>query len=372
MNKQENAHKRFRYKIIYLELTNACNFTCDYCPIDQQIRKKMIMPTDFARRVIDQITENNLSKFLTFHLMGEPFLHKDLCQLVGYAEAQGLKVRLLTNGSLLKRKLNQELFEKRLTRLEISFRTPIDSSFKLRLRRGSLIFEEYIHLVKDLIEEKIQKKARTEICIKLFIQSYAAALKLGNPYKHLTSRESNMEIARLFQTHTLNMARKYGLSTEKWEKVHIRIRNGEYPIFPGINIGFSRIQDFWVRKQRGERKECYPAFVGGCSAGFRDDFGILANGDVTTCCLDYDEKNVIGNLQNQSLMEVLESAEAKRIQRSFRWFIPPTQFCRECIGGPTFISSVIKQTSTIAIDLKDRFAPRKEYKNMLERLNHDE
>ena len=34
-----------RFKIIYLELTNACNFTCDYCPIDQQTRKKLVMKT---------------------------------------------------------------------------------------------------------------------------------------------------------------------------------------------------------------------------------------------------------------------------------------------------------------------------------------
>ena len=106
-----------RFKIIYLELTNACNFTCDYCPIDRQTRKKVIMSTEFACNVLDQIAENNLSNLVTFHLMGEPFLHKSLCQLVGYAESRGLMVRLLTNGSLLETKRNQALFENDLTRL---------------------------------------------------------------------------------------------------------------------------------------------------------------------------------------------------------------------------------------------------------------
>jgi MoaA/NifB/PqqE/SkfB family radical SAM enzyme len=84
------AEKRF--KIIYLEITNACNFTCDYCPIDQQTRKKIVMDSEFARSIIDQMAENNLTEFLTFHLMGEPFLHKDLCSLTGYAEERGIKV----------------------------------------------------------------------------------------------------------------------------------------------------------------------------------------------------------------------------------------------------------------------------------------
>ena len=90
-----------RFKIIYLELTNACNFTCDYCPIDQQTRAKQVMPQSFAENIIDQIADAQLTDFLTFHVMGEPYMHKNLCELTGYAEERGLRVRLLTNGSLL-------------------------------------------------------------------------------------------------------------------------------------------------------------------------------------------------------------------------------------------------------------------------------
>lgn len=358
-----------RFKIIYLELTNACNFTCDYCPIDQQTRKKTIMSSEFARSIIDQIADNDLTYFLTFHLMGEPYLHRDLCALTGYTEERGLRVRLLTNGSLLEKKRNEALFKNNLTRLEVGFRTPNDTSFNMRLRGGRLTLEKYIERVRELIDDKIRLAAKTELCIKFFIRSHSAAIGLGDPYEHLTSREDNLKIARLFQDHTISIARKYNLSTEGWDKLPIRIVDGEYPIFPGIFIAFSRIQDFWVREQRGDGNgKGYRGFVGGCSAGFRDDFGILASGEVTTCCVDYDGKNVIGDLRRQSLMEVLESAEAKRILRSFKWFIPPTEFCRECRGGPTLLGSMTKQASTIAIDIKDRMAPRKQYQFLRDRL----
>lgn len=361
-----------RFKIIYLEITNACNFTCDYCPIDRQTRKKIVVDSEFARSIIDQIAENNLTEFLTFHLMGEPFLHRDLCALTGYAESRGIKVRLLTNGSLLERKRNEGLFENKLTRLEVGFRTPNDTSFNLRLRGGHLTLTEYIRRVKELIEDKIRFHARTELCIKLFIRSHGACVKLDDPYEHLTSEEDNLRVAKMFQDYTLETARKYEVPTERWEAVPVGVTNGEYPIFPGINIGFSRIQDFWVREQRGENHgDGYRGFIGGCSAGFRDDFGILASGEVTTCCVDYDGKNVIGDLHQQSLMEVLESDEAKRILKSFKWFIPPTPFCRECRGGPTLASSVAKQVSTIAIDIRDRIAPRKRYRSLRKRLAQD-
>ena len=278
-------------------------------------------------------------------------------------------MRLLTNGSLLEKKQNQELFENNLSRLEIGFRTPNDTSFNLRLRGGHLTLDDYIRRVKELIDDRIRLQARTELCFKLFIRSHLASAKLGDPYEHLTSATDNLRIARIFQDYTLESARKYGVPTEEWENVPLRIVNGEYPIFPGIYLNFARIQDFWVREQRGENHGTgYRGFLGGCSAGFRDDFGILVSGEVTTCCVDYDGKNVIGDLHEQSLMEVLESAEAKRILRSFKMFIPPTEFCRECRGGPTLLSSVAKQASTIAIDIRDRIAPRKTYKSLRKRL----
>ena len=146
-----------RFKIIYLELTNACNFTCDYCPIDQQSRKKVVMLTDFARRIIDDIADNHLTQFLSFHLMGEPFLHKDLCSLTAHAESRGIRVRLLTNGSLLETKRNHGLFEANLSRLEIGFRTPNDTAFNLRLRGGKLTVAEYIRRTKEHFEEAIQE-----------------------------------------------------------------------------------------------------------------------------------------------------------------------------------------------------------------------
>ena len=40
-----NPRRPKRFKIIYVELTNICNFTCDYCPIDQQTCKKTHMTT---------------------------------------------------------------------------------------------------------------------------------------------------------------------------------------------------------------------------------------------------------------------------------------------------------------------------------------
>src|SRR5262249_41654496 len=159
--------------------------------------------------------------FLTFDLMGEPYLHKDLCFLTAYAESRGIRVRLLTNGSLLETKRNEALFEAGLARLEGGVRTPNESSFSMRLRGGKLTLSEYMQRVTGLIEDKIRLRAATEVCIKLFVRSHASQLGLGDPYEHLTSTEDNLKMARQLQVYALQAARSWGVATEEWQKVPV-------------------------------------------------------------------------------------------------------------------------------------------------------
>ena len=315
------------------------------------------MSTDFAKHVLDQIAENELTDLVTFHLMGEPYLHRDLCVLTAYAESRGLHVRLLTNGSLLHRHSSEALFASGLSFLEVGFRTPNESSFALRLRGGQLTLENYIAAVKQLVTDKVRLQAPTKVALKFFIRTKASEFGLGDRYEHLTSEADNIAVATLFRDHALSEARRFGHSIADWEQVPVRVVDGEYAILPGLTLNWSRIQDFWMREQRGAQTS-WGAVVCGCSAGFRDDFGILASGEVTTCCVDYDGRNVVGDLRRHSLMEILESSEALRIRRSLQWFVPPTTFCRQCKGGPTLVSSVLKQAGTAYLDAKSRVLRR--------------
>jgi hypothetical protein len=357
-----------RFKIIYLELTNACNFTCDYCPIDQQTRKKVMIPTDLAARIINEIADNRLTYFLTFHIMGEPYLHKDLVPLTRLAESRGIRVRLLTNGSLLASGINLDLFATGLSRLEVGFRTPNSQSFDLRLRSHNADLESYIARIKGLIDDKLRSGASTELCIKFFLPSFATRLHLSAGYDHLTNEYDNLHVIREIRDHIFQAASRFQLPLGAWQERPLRILDGEYPVFPGIHVGFSRIQDFWMREQRGSDSG-HRALVGACSAAFRDDFGILASGEVTTCCVDYDGRNIVGDLRKNSLTEVLESLEARRMRRSFDWFRPPTKFCRECLGGPTLAYSLLKQATSVAVDIRDRLDSRKNYHGLRMRFD---
>jgi hypothetical protein len=110
-----------------------------------------MIPTDLAERIINVIADHQLTYFLTFHIMVEPYLHKDLVPLPRLAESRGLRVRLLTNGSLGVQNRSCP-FATGLSRLEVGFRTPNERSFDLRLRSHNNHLESNIGRVKGLIE----------------------------------------------------------------------------------------------------------------------------------------------------------------------------------------------------------------------------
>jgi len=52
-----------------------------------------------------------------------------------------------------------------------------------------------------------------------------------------------------------------------------------------------------------------------CSHPFTD-FGVLWNGDVSLCCLDYDATLKVGNVKNHSVEDVMKSADSAKLRAS--------------------------------------------------------
>jgi radical SAM protein with 4Fe4S-binding SPASM domain len=312
------------------------------------------MAPELAKRLIREIAENNLSPWITFHIMGEPYLHKNLVELCQYAEDWGVHVRLLTNGSYLNAEINRRIFATGVSRLEVGFRTPNNDSFNLRRRSGRLNLESYIAQSKGLLKDTLTIQPRTRVVFKFFLRSKASYLPFVNPYRHLTNREDNVAVMDDLYQHCLAAGKKLGLDMRRFRGLKVRPQRNELEVAPQIFFSASRIQDFWMRENTEEGTDGYvKARIGGCQT-FREDFGIFANGDVTTCCVDYDAKNVVGNVRNSTLLEVLDSAEVKRIRQSFARYIPPCEYCKKCLGGPNVMYSVTKQIASAAQDFLAR------------------
>jgi len=58
------------WSIVLIELTNCCNFVCDFCPIYIMKRKKVMMKRDLWRKVLLEIKEKQMARTVFFHLVG--------------------------------------------------------------------------------------------------------------------------------------------------------------------------------------------------------------------------------------------------------------------------------------------------------------
>jgi radical SAM protein with 4Fe4S-binding SPASM domain len=71
----------------------------------------------------------------------------------------------------------------------------------------------------------------------------------------------------------------------------------------------------------GEKGTCY---------GLRNHFGILVDGTVVPCCLDKEGRIPLGNIEQQSILEILESERAVRILDGFLNRKLTESLCQRC------------------------------------------
>ncbi len=91
-------------KEVMIEVTPRCNFKCKFCFNRVSFAKQGHLgkePTTFyLKKVINSIKRAGVS--VVRFTGGEPILREDIFELIKYAKAKGLEVRLNTNGSLIK------------------------------------------------------------------------------------------------------------------------------------------------------------------------------------------------------------------------------------------------------------------------------
>ena len=110
-----------RIKKVYIELSSACNLKCDICFRNSWIDEKQgLMSSEVIEKIYCDLNELKTVDSVVFAGMGEPMLHKAICDLVRKFSRIGIKTEIITNGTLLTRKTSEKLVEAGLNRLWIS------------------------------------------------------------------------------------------------------------------------------------------------------------------------------------------------------------------------------------------------------------
>lgn len=110
---------------LYVEPTNACNFKCRCCPVglddyaDRAGGKRTLKPDD-AERVAEQVASVGGVRVLQWYMLGEPLANSNLPRFI--RRFQGLADRQIvtTNGSLLDERRSLQLIDSGLDYLRVS------------------------------------------------------------------------------------------------------------------------------------------------------------------------------------------------------------------------------------------------------------
>lgn len=267
-------------KKVYVEITNVCNLACSFCPGTK--REARFMGAEEFRAIADKLAGH--TKFLYFHLMGEPLLHPELGALLAIAHEKGFRVIITTNGTLLRERAGELLTAEALHRVNISLQ-----SFEGSGNAGDL--KTYL---ADCCAFARAASEKGKLC----------SLRLWNEGGE---NERNGDILALLRTHF----------PDEWKQCPRNIQ-----LVPRVFLEHGDKFD-WpdLAAPETEVRFCY---------GLRDQIGLLCDGTVVPCCLDHDGSIPLGNLHSQSLEEILASPRAKAIYDGFSRHTAAEELCRRC------------------------------------------
>lgn len=330
---------------LHLEVTNRCNFSCEFCPDPSMRRPRGTMPLSVVGDLLAQAGEGGLARQAHFHVMGEPLLYPDLPEAVRLARRSGLEAWVTTNGSLLTPELLMELQAAGLSHLTISLQTPDAPTFALRGSR-LLTFEQYRERIIATVRAFLPQASgmRLSVCF------------LSNPLRRFHAPgASSLRVAESGRELRAHMGRWvvwiFGGTAFERQVPDLLARLKGAGILKEARVPLTAHLDFRVRALGNWAGHfdgpVVPARFGYCP-GLSENFGILWNGDYVICCADYDGRTVLANCSETPLREYLSLPAVQEIARGFRRYRVVHPHCRQCLGDRHFASAFLRQAGSIA------------------------
>lgn len=338
---------------VYFELTNSCNFDCDFCPIKKSTRPKQTMDFDLYTKGIDEIVRHGLAPAVGFHVLGDPLLAARWPDAVRYAASRGLRTELTTNGALFDERRIALLAGSGLDKLSISVEA-IDEA-EHRSRGSRVPFAEYYRRVLDAVRDLRATGAKLEIEL-LLMNAWSKKFFDVDTTMRLDTRPG------VYQEKLLAFVSDiYDAIGKKTDRSALAAALGtirsDRPVIVRVEKDLMvYVQLFADWGNAFTTRKVHPAPFGCCGYAL-ENVGVLANGEVTICCVDYDGRTSLGNLRDSSLLDMLSSPKARRIREGFRRMRIVEPYCRQCLGGSTRLRAIAKGAISVYLFKMLQFKP---------------
>jgi len=279
-----------RFKKIFLEITNRCNLACAFC--SPRSRRPADLSEEECAALLPQLKE--FTDHLALHVLGEPLLHPDLAQILAICHAQGLKVNLTTNGTLLEETGALLLAGPSLCQVNISLHSVMGRE---------TAFEPETYLAGVLA-----------FALEAAAGGIFVSLRLWDRPRHPAECLSwqGLALARLAELFALPEALADVVDGGQGVRLSECIFLSRKELFDWPSL---------AGEDRGNRGFCL---------ALRDQLAILADGTVVPCCLDGGGEMALGNLRREPLSAIIEGARAQKLREGFKQRRVEEELCRRC------------------------------------------
>ena len=299
---------------VYIEITNVCNLHCSFCPCgktpsndkaDSNIaEQRSFMPSELFEKCIAGAQEIGATN-VYFHVLGEPTLHPGFVHYIKKLEQTPLKLTLTTNGTTIERVGRQILASPAIR--QVNFSTHAYAELPRE------IAERYPQNVLDFCRLAIAE--RPDLYINLRLWNIGA--------DEATPWNSYM-LGRIRETFGIEVTPGHFCSRHKSFNITGRLYLHEDTRFEWPSLD--------------ERNDCHPELVEGSTSkiiagtcrALDTHVAILHDGRVVACCLDHSGQITLGNINKQTLPEIISSPLASNIREGFTQHELRHPFCQTC------------------------------------------
>jgi radical SAM protein with 4Fe4S-binding SPASM domain len=293
------------YLLHNIELTNHCPMACAICPRKKHMKRELgFMSMKLYRLIIDQLISNNPGvsngnagwSGLCLHHFGESLLHPSFDEAIFYAQEKGVDVGLSFNPLVLTTERAKRLF----------------------MAKPAILFA----CVDGFDEDSFERIRGVKNAYAKTVENALMAIEYKNKYSPKTDLRVTMIDIPIYNDE-INKTCEYWL-----EKYGIEIYRKKFSRWNGSDRSINSMAEVDESLQSITCESPEQATMP-CQTPWTY-MSINWDGTVTPCCRDYNNLHILGDANNEPLMQLWNNAKMRCVHYELRHGYVFNKLCRDC------------------------------------------
>ena len=305
-----------------IEPTNRCNLSCPECPTGTQglTRSSGVIDLHKFKNYIDQAGKR--SHYLVLYFQGEPYLHKDLFELIRYAKSKQIFVWTSTNGHFFTEDTIRKTIESGLDKLVISLDGTDQATYEKYRVGGS--FETVVEGIRNFVRIRKEvgiRNPKLEIQFLVLKPNQHQIEEIKTLGKSLGVDKTVLKTAQFYEFEEGNPLMPLTGRHSRYKRIIRKSHVGTRHALSVLSSHESRVSSHHYKIKNKLPNRCFRMWSG-CV--------VTWDGNVVPCCFDKDADHCMGDLNEQSFEEIWKNEKYMDFRRKILKNRKSVEICRNC------------------------------------------